>query len=149
MSQKFACGAGLIEVLVASVVLATGVLSMLSLQASAFGIGLASTHRQQAALLLMELTELVQLDDNIFKQATSLVLEGNTVSACVPGSSCMVDEFVADELSAWVHRVKLALPAVDIDVQQTLLHGQAAQLVHLSWYGPALFAQNSMQVVLP
>lgn len=150
MSVAFAKGASLIEVLVASSILVTGILSLFVLQTSALGTGIVSAHRQQASLLLQEIVELSQVDPVTFREidpVTALASEG-VLSSCPQGSMCPPAAFMHAELSAWVSRVKNRLPAAQIDIQPQSYQGQPGWVVSLNWHGPAEFSQSSMQTGL-
>ena len=151
MLRKGATGSSLTEVLLASMVVATGVLSLLTLQTYAYGIGLQARHRQQASLLLLELNELAQLDIELFQDIdlSALMHTDLVTDTCSFGSVCPVQVFVSSELVLWSARVRQSLPDANIEMLTDVQQGQAVFICRLTWHGPELFAQNTMEVMLP
>ncbi|MDO8909552.1 MAG: prepilin-type N-terminal cleavage/methylation domain-containing protein [Pseudohongiella sp.] len=147
----FAKGMTLIEVLVASVILGTGILCLLALQTTALGIGLASGHRQQASLLLMELSEITHISPDAFRALdpqTLITGFAGPVQSCRAGTACPVAAFARNELSLWVNMVRDRLPAAKIDIMRELQDGQVIWTVTLSWHGPEGTQQNTLQTEL-
>lgn len=145
----FAKGMTLIEVLVASFILGTGIVCLLALQTTALGIGIASGHRQQASLLLLELSELAYISPAAFREIDPAPLVAGVIGpihVCSVGYACSPATFAATELSMWGHTVRRRLPEAQIDIQRGFKDGQVSWVVELSWYGPQDFSQNSLQI---
>lgn len=150
----FAKGSSLIEVLVAGLILGTGILCLLTLQASAVGLGVISGHRQQASLLLLELAELSYISPGVFRDIDPALFIADDIAAgvsspvCPAGSVCLPEVFMLHELRAWARAVTDRLPDARLDIQREWLHGHMVWTVSLRWHGPQDFSQNSMQSVL-
>lgn len=144
---RSAKGMTLIEVLVASLVLSTGIVGMLALQTRALTMVVISGQRQQASLLLQELAELVYISPDAFSNVDPMSLIAGDVApvpSCTMGDECPAHLFARAELSAWGQAVSRRLPAAEINIER----GWHEWTVVLRWHGPADFSQNSLQAEL-
>lgn len=139
-------GTSLIEVLVASLILASGILCLLTLQASASGIGILSAQRQQASLMLMELAELSRISPQTFSRidpALIAAVEGDS-GLCAVSLACTPVEFFYHELGVWAHHLAQRLPHADFSIEVMEQQGQIVWRVEVSWRG----VQDSPQQLL-
>jgi type IV pilus assembly protein PilV len=147
----FAKGMTLIEVLVASVILGTGIVCLLALQTTALGMGITSGYRHQASLLLLELSELTYISPGAFRQIDPVPLVAGNIGSlpvCSIEYACLPATFAASELSNWGHLVRRRLPEAQIDIQREIKDGQIRWVVSLRWYGPQDSSQNRLQAEL-
>lgn len=117
-------GLGLMEVLVASSVLATGIVCALSLQASALAVTAASAHRLQASLLVLELSE--RLHGEAHGQ---------------PPASQTLD-LSSGELRQWAELAGSLLPQLEISIQPLARPDLNGWRLELQW------SQGSLQTEL-
>lgn len=140
-------GTGLIEVLVASLILASGILCLVTLQASALRIGVGSAQRQQASLMLMELAELSRISPETFRQidpARISMAHGDNV-LCTPNRACSPTQFLHYELAGWARLLTQRLPQGDFTIQVVQQHGLIIWAVEIRWHGGQDGAYNSVQ----
>jgi type IV pilus modification protein PilV len=152
MTPVFSKGMTLIEVLVASLLLATSVMCLLALQTSAMAITIVSGHRQQASLVLMELSELSFISPTALRELDPMALIAEPIASpnqtCRLSLPCSPEAFLAYELRAWAAEVKNRLPDAQIDIERVWQEGRLSWKVLLSWHGPEDFSQSSLQAEL-
>lgn len=152
MTSLFSKGMTLIEVLMASLILATSVMCLLALQTSAIAITIVSDHRQQASLLLMELSELSYINPRALRELDPMALitepPASPNQICRHSLPCSPEAFLGYELRAWGAKVKNLLPDAQVDIERVWQDGRLNWTVLLSWHGPEGFSQNSLQAEL-
>lgn len=145
----FMKGMSLTEVLVASFIMGTGILSLLALQAAALSTGIVSGHRQQASLLLVELAELSHISPGVFREIEpGSLITADAAPVCAEGTVCTPVAFLQKELHMWAASVIQRLPDAQVDIRQSGQPGQSIWTVNLSWHGTQGFSESSLQTEL-
>lgn len=146
-------GLGLMEVLTASGLLATGIACLLQMQLMASQIDISSRHRLEASLLVMELSERLEvmrqvgLPQAVLQTAVEQIgvlqmsdapLE-QAVASCVPEQRCPIRDYVQSEIAGWLQQANTQLPALELHSELVVLPTGAQSLsLSLSWAGGEL-----------
>ena len=146
-------GLGLMEVLTASGLLATGIACLLQMQLMARQIDISSRHRLEASLLGMELSERLEvmrqagLAHGVLRAAVAQIgmyqmgeaAMEQVVASCVPEQLCPVRDYVQSEIAGWLQQANTQLPALELHSELIVLPtGLQSLSLSLSWAGGEL-----------
>ena len=114
--MKLQQGVGLIEVLVAVLILTVGILGLVGMQTRALQFSQESLVSSHALMLAYELTDRIRANKD--KAGAYSVIYGESVSAAVDCSNldCTPDQIAQYDLSAWKTNVAANLPNGDCQV---------------------------------
>lgn len=101
----------LLEVLISSVIMATGMLAMLSMQTLALGTTLANSHLLQAEWQLNDLLERMKANPEGFAASLPTHPRGHVTMQCETVPGCSPAELAAHDLARWHQRLEALLPA--------------------------------------
>lgn len=122
-------GMGLLEVLAASAVLATGMACLLQLHGQAQQLDMQTRQRLEASLLMMELSEWVVMATHLQIPPTRLSWSESAV--CTSAHGCSPQDFLQSRLVQWQQHARQNLPDMAVDV--TVESDQRLLTVRLSW----------------
>lgn len=103
-------GIALLEVLLCSFILATGILAVLNMQTLALGTVQSSTHLLRAEWLLNDMLERMKANPSGFAAALATGPNGRVVEHCETLSGCTVRELAAHDLAGWQQQLAELLP---------------------------------------
>lgn len=103
-------GIALLEVLLCSFILATGVLAVLNMQTLALGTVQSSAHLLRAEWLLNDMLERMKANPPGFAAALATGPNGRVSEYCETVSGCTVRELAAHDLAVWHQRLAALLP---------------------------------------
>ena len=122
MGVTRACGMSLIEVLVALLVVALGMMGVASLILQSLRAGYVALTQTQAVNLVSDIEERIRANPNGGSAYHCAMYMGGPVErGCAPdagkgaGSNCTASELAEDDLARWQNAVRIALPAVGSD----------------------------------
>lgn len=104
-------GVALLEVLVSSFIMATGMLAMLSMQTLALGTAQRNADLLQAEWLLNDMLERMKANPGGFVLALQAQPGGRVNTLCETLSACSPAELALHDLANWYHRLETLLPA--------------------------------------
>lgn len=118
---RYQRGAGLIEVLVAVLVLAVGLLGMAGLQTQSLRFNNEAYFRTQATLLAMDMADRMRANFEQVREDTSTYTFAKTDTVPTTFKSCETNACTASELATydfaqWRQRVDLVLPGAAVAV---------------------------------
>jgi hypothetical protein len=127
---------GLMEVLVASAVLAGGLLCLLQWHAVARQLDVVSRQRVEASLLMMDLSERLAMLRELSVLPESLLPE-DASTRCGTDQPCPVADFAHDDMVTWRQQVISRLPQARIQGERVALaaEGLWSLSITLSWSG--------------
>lgn len=132
-------GVALLEVLLSSFIMATGMLAMLSMQTLALGTAQRNADLLQAEWLLNDMLERMKANPGGFVLALQAVPEGRVTALCETLSACSPYELAAHDLASWHYRLETLLPAGhgEISVMQIPGYPPASRVyrVRVRWQG--------------
>lgn len=103
--------------------MATGVLTVLSMQTLALSRTLANTHLLQAEWLLNDMLERMKANPAGFASSLSDQPTGQLTPQCETVSGCSPVQLAAHDLAYWYQRVETLLPGGGADVVPATLDG--------------------------
>lgn len=132
-------GTALLEVLLCSFILATGVLAVLNMQTLALGTTRASEHLMRAEWLLNDMLERMKANPSGFAAALEIWPTGHILARCETLSGCTAEQLAAHDLARWYQRLAEWLPGGygEINPARWAEFPQTARLylVHVRWQG--------------
>lgn len=132
-------GMALLEVLISSLIVATGILAVLSMQTQALATTQTNRHFLQAEWLLNDMLERMKANPAGFAQSLENTPQGEITVACETSVGCSSTELAAHDLAQWYWRLEALLPAGRGEIALTSLAGfpDAARVyrVLVQWHG--------------
>ncbi|MEX0738476.1 MAG: type IV pilus modification protein PilV [Pseudohongiella sp.] len=148
-------GIALIEVLLSSFIMTTGMLAVLSLQTMALGRTQVTSHLLQAEWLLNDMLERMQANPRGFDRSLQTTPRGRITPRCETLSGCSPAALAAHDLARWHHQVETRLPGGNAEIVPTTVQGypDSARIYQVSvlWQtaqGPLALPGSSAIVVL-
>jgi len=137
-------GMTLIEVVVAMVIAAFGLLGLAALQARSLSMQIDSESRRVAASLVSQLRERVTANQEGYGQAlatqytrTLLPASPLTIPACVNPNACTATaEVPAIQLALWLTEVRRQLPEAAVRIGPTTAGSVVSMTVTIGWLEP-------------
>ncbi len=106
----FARGIALLEVLICSFILATGIVAVLNMQTLAVGVTLNSGHLLQAEWLLNDILERIKANPSGYQVALATGADGHVHDYCETLTACSAAELAEHDLARWQQRLAERLP---------------------------------------
>lgn len=133
------CGAGLIEVLVAALVLSLGVTSVLQLQTFGLLLTHSASQRQTAFLLLMDLSERVRIVSAEFRELDDLSLNSTSAMSlsCANLTPCSSEQFARQQLAFWRQHAATVLVEAEVTINREQTHDAVYWQVSIGWFADA------------
>jgi type IV pilus assembly protein PilV len=103
-------GLALLEVLLSSFILATGLLAVLNMQTLAVGTAQTNGHLLQAEWLLHDMLERIKANPSGFGVALAAWPDGQSDARCESPTGCTTTELAAHDLAGWQRRLAERLP---------------------------------------
>ncbi|MBC55099.1 MAG: type IV pilus modification protein PilV [Gammaproteobacteria bacterium] len=132
-------GIALLEVLLCSFILATGILAVLNMQALALGTAQTSAHLMRAEWLLNDILERMKANPTGFSAALESGAGGGLLGRCETLNGCTAAQLATHDLAQWQQRLTEWLPGghgeiqpanwADFPSSATLYH------VQVRWHG--------------
>lgn len=139
-------GIALLEVLLCSFILATGIMAVLNMQTLALGAAQGNGHLLRAEWLLHDMLERMKANPSGFSTALAANPTGVILERCESPGGCSTAELAAHDLARWHRRLAELLPGGYGEIEPATVTGfpPAVELyrVHVSWqvsdgYSPA------------
>ena len=116
-------GIALIEVLLSSFIMTTGILAVLSMQTMALARAQTNSHLLQAEWLLNDMLERMKANPSGFAISLQARPQGLVKAQCETMSGCSPAELAAHDLARWHHRVVSLLPAGNAEIRSMTVAG--------------------------
>ncbi|HDZ10294.1 type IV pilus modification protein PilV [Pseudohongiella sp.] len=133
------CGMALLEVLLSSFIIATGIAAVLSMQALGVGTVQANRHFLQAEWLLYDMIERMKANPAGFAASLANMPQGQVNVDCESRTGCWYIELAAHDLAQWHWQLQSLLPSGRGEIVPTPMAGypDAARVyrVLVRWHG--------------
>ena len=142
-SRRRARGFSMVEVLVAVVIFALGVLGLVQLQATAVKMSTDARQRAEATFLADQLLARMLISDRAVADSFNHRASGTT--PCGPSGAASTNAMVTD----WLAQVAATFPRADINEQQIVVTGSPPEevTIRLCWKNGEDDAPHTMEVV--
>lgn len=132
-------GTALLEVLLSSFIIATGVAAILTMQTLGTATTQANRHFLQAEWLRNDMLERMKANPAGFAAALTNMPQGQVSADCESRVGCSYSELAAHDLAQWHRRLQSLLPSGHGEIEPTTMTGypDAASVfsVRVSWQG--------------
>ncbi len=139
-------GFTLIEVLIALIVLAIGLLGMATLMMASLQSSQGAAQRSAATVVAYDLIERMRVNRNeAIKASSDYVSDPSTAdSDCDPEAGCSAEEMVVYDLETWWTALQAAIPGAEVTIQQDPAGaGDDAYCIVIFWQEPGVVATDS------
>lgn len=140
-------GFTLIEVLIALIILAIGLLGMATLMMSSLQSSQGAAHRSAATVVAYDLIERMRVNRNeAIKANSDYAGDPSTAdSDCDPEAGCNAEELVAYDLETWWDSLQNAIPGAVVTIEQDLAGvGDDAYCIVIFWQEPGVEETESV-----
>lgn len=129
----------MLEVLLSSFILATGILAALNMQTLAVGTAQTNGHLLQAEWLLIDILERIKANPSGFSVALAAWPDGQSDARCESPTGCTTTELAAHDMAGWQRRLAERLPGGYGEIEPVTMaefpSPVAAYRVSVRWLG--------------
>lgn len=116
-------GMALVEVLLSSLLVTTGMLAVLSMQTQALATAQSNRQFMQAEWLLNDMLERMKANPGGYARALTSTAQGEVNVACETPAGCSSMALAAHDLALWYGRLESSLPAGHGEITPTSMPG--------------------------